>query len=189
MRFLQYLRRGGAYLSGGRRTHRPQRSQRPRLESLEDRLVPSTLINFDDAPNQTLINIRYTGVTFSNVAPNTSMGHNDGNVYALNANDAQSQPNVVGVRDLDFGAFDRYLDERWGIVKAEFATPQSTVSIDAKAVAQIEGLGTPTDRPYLQAYSASGVSLGGGPGVLSRPSPRGRRRGPLANPHLPFGFR
>jgi hypothetical protein len=44
-------------------------------------------------------------------------------------------------------------------VQAEFATPQRSVSIEAAAARVPEGLGTPQNRPYMQAFDANGALL------------------------------
>lgn len=51
-------------------------------------------------------------------------------------------------------------DSRNGAVRAEFSTPRSWVSIDALAVLPPEWAGTPTARPWLEAYDAAGNKLG-----------------------------
>jgi hypothetical protein len=116
---------------------------------LEDRLVPSTLINFDDVPDGTVINSRYAGVTFNNPI--------GGNIYARSGGGfAVTAPNVVSVFASGFPMFNAY----YGAVEAHFATPQSTVSIDARPVSDLEPLGTPHNRPFLEAYTATGTFLG-----------------------------
>jgi hypothetical protein len=46
-------------------------------------------------------------------------------------------------------------DAKSGAVEATFTTPATSVSIDALAVPFVEGLGTPTAVPWIEAYDAS----------------------------------
>jgi hypothetical protein len=104
-------------------------------------------INFDGVADGTALGTRYPGVTFSQ-----ALG---GNVYARNTTAARSPTNVVSVFQTGvpmYGAF-------YGAVQAEFATLQRSVSIDASAGLLPEGLGTPQNRPYLQAFDANGALL------------------------------
>jgi hypothetical protein len=51
------------------------------------------------------------------------------------------------------GAF----DARSGAIEATFDTPRAWVSIEATAVMSLEGLGTPTAKPWIEAYDANGA--------------------------------
>ena len=124
--------------------------RRPTLECLEDRLVPSTLINFDGVPSGTLINNHYSGVTLSDPVPGS-----DGNVYALYDPIAASAPNVVGVNGTNIA-----YDASSGAVKALFATQQSTVSIDAQPILPPEFLLPVKRQPFLEAFDNKNNYLG-----------------------------
>ncbi len=108
----------------------------------------SAVINFDDAPDGTVINTRYPGVTFSNPV--------GGNIFARSGfGAAPSSPNVASVIGAGFPQFNACL----GAVDATFATPVGSVSIDARPSAPVEFLGALTRRPFLQAFDASGALL------------------------------
>lgn len=106
-------------------------------------------INFDDAPDGTMINTRYPGVTFNNPV--------GGNIFARNASGfAPSSPNVASV----FATGVPQFDARSGAVDAIFATPVGSVSIDARPSAPVEFLGALTKRPFFEVYSTSGALIG-----------------------------
>ncbi len=106
----------------------------------------ANLINFDDVLDGTVVDTFYAarGVTFTNPV--------GGSVYARDGSGfAPSPPNVVSIFQTglpDFYAF-------FGAVDATFSTPQLTVSIDARPVSTFEPLGTPFNRPFLEAYSGA----------------------------------
>lgn len=107
------------------------------------------LIHFDDAADGTMINTRYSGVTFTNPI--------GGNIYARNGSGfAPSSPNVVSVFATGLPQF----DARFGAVDGSFATPVGTVSIDTRPVAPFEFLTALTKRPFLQAFDAADGLLG-----------------------------
>ncbi len=117
----------------------------------------AVLINFDDVASGTNINTQYTGVgvtlgCFNGTVTNLCTG----NAYAVTSVLANSAPNVIGL-----GATGGTLvDERFGYFKASFAAPVASVSIDAKAVLPPEYVGGTTNKPFLQAFNASGTFLG-----------------------------
>ncbi|MET0793648.1 MAG: hypothetical protein ABW061_19165 [Polyangiaceae bacterium] len=53
-----------------------------------------------------------------------------------------------------------FYDARQGGVRANFSTPRSSVTVDALAVLPVEYLGTPTNRPWLQAFNANDQVVG-----------------------------
>jgi hypothetical protein len=67
---------------------------------------------------------------------------------------AESAPNTVSVFN-NIGSF----DVRFGAVEAEFATPQSMVSIDASPVLFVELVGTSTNRPFIEFFDSSNILL------------------------------
>ena len=107
-------------------------------------------LNFDDVPNAKVINTWYSanGVTFSNPI--------GGNIYARTSSTNASTPNVVSVFQTGVPAFNAL----YGAVDATFTTLQKSVSIDAAALRLPEGLGTPQNRPFLEAYDSNNVFLG-----------------------------
>jgi hypothetical protein len=111
-----------------------------------DAIGQVTLINFDDVSDGTAVDSVYAtrGVAFSNPIGGSVFAR-DGSGYAPSA------PNVVSV--FQTGLPD-YL-ALYGAVDATFSTQQSTVSIEARPVSTFEPLGTPYNRPFLEAYSGS----------------------------------
>lgn len=116
------------------------------LGTAQNARAQANLINFDDVPDGTVVDTVYAarGVTFTNPV--------GGSVYARDGSGfAPSPPNVVSIFQTglpDFYAF-------FGAVDATFSTPQLTVSIDARPVSTFEPLGTPFNRPFLEAYSGA----------------------------------
>lgn len=116
------------------------------LSAAPDAIGQVTLVNFDDVPDGTVVNSAYAarGVTFSN-----PLG---GSVFARNGSGfAPSSPNVVSIFSSGFPDY----WAAYGAVDATFSTLQTTVSIDARPVATFEPLGTPLNRPYLEAYAGT----------------------------------
>jgi hypothetical protein len=107
----------------------------------------ATTLNFDDVADGTVIDTAYAGVTFSN-----PLG---GDVYARSTSFAASATNVVSIFQTGLPPF----NASYGAVDISFATLQHTVSVDAAAVAALEPLGTPHNRPYLQAFDSTGHLL------------------------------
>jgi hypothetical protein len=116
------------------------------LAAAPDAIGQVTVVNFDDVADGTVVDSVYAarGVTFSN-----PLG---GSVFARNGSGfAPSAPNVVSIFSTGFPDYSAF----YGAVDATFSTPKTTVSIDARPVATFEPLGTPRDRPFLEAYSGS----------------------------------
>lgn len=110
-----------------------------------------TLINFDDQTDGTNIDSVYAGlgVTFSNPAGGAIP---DTNVYARSIPGfANSGDNVVSVFQTGLPDFRSF----YGAVEATFTQAEGTVSIDAAAVAPFEFLGTPQNKPFIQAFNSS----------------------------------
>jgi hypothetical protein len=118
-------------------------------------------ITFDDVPDGTIINTRYHGVQFTAVGTGGSA-----DVYARKDVGAASAPNVVS---LVASPAPPCFDRRFGGIQATFQTPQAEVSLDARPVLPPEYLGTPSARPFLQAFDANGNFLG----VVYYPIPYG----------------
>lgn len=119
-------------------------------------LTNSTVINFDDVTDGTVIDTHYQskGVTFATV---TNSKHHppiwkSQSAYARQTSNAETRPNVVSVGRTGSPAF----DARSGGVQAKFAAPQLYVSIDAQAVPAVEFVTAPTNKPFLQAFDALG---------------------------------
>lgn len=117
----------------------------------------AAIIDFDSVVSGTVINSAFVGVQLSNPI--------GGDVYAREQSTfAPSLPNVASVvppsgSGLPGQSVFAFFDAMQGAVEARFATPQSTVSIDARPVSPLEFLGTLTNRPFLEAYDANGVLL------------------------------
>jgi hypothetical protein len=111
----------------------------------------AAVINFDDAPDGTMINTRYPGITFTNPV--------GGNIFARNsASFAPSSPNVASIFGTGQGL--PPYEARNGAVDAILATPVGAVSIDARPVAPLEFLTPLTRRPYFEVYNTSGALIG-----------------------------
>lgn len=106
-------------------------------------------ITFDGVASGTAINTFYQalGVIFTN--PATTPG---GDIFAVATSLAASAGNVVSVFSSGVPAF----DARYGAVEAQFTTAVGQVSIDAAILRLPEGLGTPTNAPKLEIYTAAG---------------------------------
>jgi hypothetical protein len=121
-------------------------------------------ITFDDVPAGTNIKTQYSalGVTFSCIngtdASFNQCSSNRDVVAALDAGGSASHPNVIGFNNATLSGF--LVDERSGYFRADFATPQSFVSIDAIAVPPPERLGASQGGPFLQAFGTGGVFRG-----------------------------
>lgn len=110
-------------------------------------------IDFDSSPggpvaSGTMVDNTYasTGVTFSCVS--CSSGHAFALFFGLSGNNAVSL-----FAPPAFGPF----DARFGAVQATFASPRSTVSIDATPMLSAEfGGGAPVARPFIEAFDAAG---------------------------------
>jgi hypothetical protein len=111
----------------------------------------STLVDFDNSPSGavaagTMVDTLYTsrGVTFSCVSCSSG-----GHAYALAA--AVGNNAVSLFAPPSAAAF----DARYGAVKAAFASPPSSVSIQATAVPTVEYTMNPIAKPFLEAFDAS----------------------------------
>ena len=104
-------------------------------------------LNFDGLADGTVLGTRFPGITFTQ-----ALG---GDVYARTSTAARSPSNVASVFQTGIPMYGAY----YGAVDAEFATLQRSVSIDAAAARPPEGLGTPLNRPFLQAFDANGALL------------------------------
>jgi streptogramin lyase len=155
MGISKYLRWLRSSPRNTRSTARPKTPRwRPALEYLEDRVVPSILINFDDVAGGTVINSQYPGVTFSFVDPQGNPTST--NVCAVTQNSfAYSSPNVVGPGTNGFA-----FDQDSGSIQAQFASLQRSVSIQAAVVTLPEGLGEILDDVFLEAFDANHNPLG-----------------------------
>ena len=119
-------------------------------------LPTSALIDFDNSPagpvaSNTMINSTYasSGVQLSCVVCAS------GNAYAIFG--ATTGSNAVSLwQPPSVPEF----DARAGAVKAAFSTPRSWVSIEATPILPAEFLGTPTSRPFLEAFDAQGNLIG-----------------------------
>jgi len=108
-------------------------------------------IAFDNTADATVVDATYVaplGVTLQN-----PLG---GSTYARALASAPSPANVVSLFASGFPAF----DARSGAVDAVLSADVSTVSIDTFAVAPLEGLGSQTKKPFLEAYDASNNLVG-----------------------------
>jgi len=119
-------------------------------------------INFDDVVSGTNIKAQYSalGVTLSCInGKDASLNECSANkdVFARASVGSASPPNVIG---LDATTLSFLVDERFGYFRADFATPQSFVSIDALPVPPPERLGGSQGGPFLQAFGAGGVFRG-----------------------------
>ncbi|ACH39546.1 MAG: hypothetical protein ACD_55C00136G0005 [uncultured bacterium] len=113
----------------------------------------AVLINFDDVAAGTVINNHYSGVTFTKLLN----GQYGGDIYANGTfpTMSESNPNVVSIFQSTYPGF----DNRFGTIRATFATAQNSVSIDTILTAAPEGFGT-TGIGYMKAYDALGHLLG-----------------------------
>src|SRR5882672_10240084 len=110
-------------------------------------------INFDDVPNGTVIDNSYPGVTFGCVA--CTSGH----AYARDMNTfgsttAATEPNVITLIDPGASSVTSF-NASYGAVTVVFATPQRTVSVQARPQLPLEYFGQGLNKPYLEAYSST----------------------------------
>jgi len=117
---------------------------------------PPVLIDFDSDPQSariadgTIVDTTYTswGVTFSCMV--CSSGH------AFSRKPGRTGNGVSLVASPVVPAF----DARLGAVRAEFRSPRSWVSVDVLPLMAPEFKGTPTARPWLQAFDAAENLIG-----------------------------
>jgi hypothetical protein len=121
-------------------------------------------ITFDDVPSGTNIKTQYSGlgVTFSCINgtdASFNLCSSSKDVFArADLVGSASPPNVIGLDNATLSGF--LVDERSGYFRADFATPQSFVSIDAIAVPPPERLGASQGGPFLQAFGTGGAFRG-----------------------------
>jgi hypothetical protein len=123
-------------------------------QPIKQPLPSSVTIDFDNSPGGavapgSIVDSTYTssGVTFTCVV--CSSGH----AYAL--------PAVGGnVVSLFAPPSLPFFDARWGAVRATFATPRRSVSIEATPVLPPEWTTTPTAKPWLEAFDANNNLVG-----------------------------
>jgi len=117
---------------------------------------PPVLIDFDSDPQSariadgTIVDTTYTswGVTFSCMV--CSSGHAFSRKPGRTGNGVSLVASPVNP---DY-------DARSGAVRADFPTPRSWVSVEVTSVTAAEFKGTPTARPWLQAFDASDNLVG-----------------------------
>jgi hypothetical protein len=119
------------------------------MDNARLRSAVANKVSFDDAPDGTVINVRYPGVTFTNPI--------GGNVYArYGTGFAPSASNVVSVFATGIPAFNAF----YGAVDAYLATPVGVVMIDVRPLAPPEFLTPLTKKPFLQAFDSANNLLG-----------------------------
>lgn len=121
----------------------------------------AVLINFDAPPDGTLINTYYfdplaTSVSFSNPNP---FGGGPPNVYARGSSFNTSPGNVVSVLPTGFPPFNAFYGAVDGTLNRVLFDQILTVTVMAAAVATIEPLGTPQNKPFMQAWDHNNVLL------------------------------
>ena len=111
--------------------------------------VNATMINFDDVSSGTVVNNQYagSGVTFSTALPT------GGSVIATTPSGAVftalSSPNIVSIGTDGFNQVDD------GVIRADFTTAQTSVSISANVISVGEQIGNePRGTAYLSAYDS-----------------------------------
>jgi len=112
------------------------------------RLPNSTVIDFDDVPDSTVIDTHYAnrGVTFAAITTNPpSQSH----AYARQAVTAKTQPNGVSLVPYPYAPF---FDARAGGIQATFTVPQIYVSIFAQAILLPENISPATNKPFMEAF-------------------------------------
>jgi len=123
-------------------------------------------IDFDDAPDGTIVDTRYPGVTFGCVG--CASGHGFArDMQSFGSSTAASGLNVVTLvrpftaGDPNSSVFTSF-NASQGAMSAVFAVPQRTVSIDARPQLPLEFLGTANNKPFLELYNSttqSGATL------------------------------
>jgi hypothetical protein len=125
-----------------------------RLIDFDQVLSVPAFPSFGSTPvvNGSIVDGSYTGgygVTFSCVS--CTSGHAFARVISSGNN---------GVTLIDpASSFLPFFDARNGALKAEFSTPRSWVSIEARPVLAPEFAGTPVGMPWLEAYDSNGTFL------------------------------
>ncbi len=117
------------------------------------------VINFDDVANGTIIDTQYPGVTFGCVS--CSSGHAFArDMAAFGSSTAASGLNVVTLvapagSGLPGASSLTSFNTPLGALSATFATPQRTVSVDARPQLPLEFLGAVNNKPYMELYSST----------------------------------
>lgn len=113
----------------------------------------AAVIDFDDAPDGTIVDTRYPGVTFGCLV--CSSGHAFArDMNAFGSTTAASGANVVTLVAPGASTVTSF-DTRQGALSAVFAVPQRFVSIDARPQLPLEFLGTANNKPYLELYNST----------------------------------
>ncbi|PKO39485.1 MAG: hypothetical protein CVU33_05050 [Betaproteobacteria bacterium HGW-Betaproteobacteria-6] len=137
---------------GGTVTLRPPFRQHPNIWR-------TVTLTFDDVAHGTAVDTTYagTGVTLASVTypPRTWSAYARQMPQGANG---QSGKNVLSIIDND-PAYP-WFDARYGAIEATFSQLQQSVSVWAYAMNSPEGAGTADNRPFLEAYDASGKYLG-----------------------------
>src|SRR5688572_26984758 len=116
-------------------------------------LASAVEINFDDAPNGTIIDNRYPGVTFGCVV--CSSGHAYArDMSSFGSTTAATDPNVITLVDPASSSITSF-NANFGAVTVFFATPQKTVTIMARPQLPLEFLGSAPNKPFMEAYSST----------------------------------
>ena len=122
-------------------------------------LAPAAQITFDDVPNGTIIDTVYPGVSFGCVACSANHAFAR-DMQSFGTSAAASEPNVVTLvppqnpNDPNSSIFTSF-NASQGAVTVFFATPQKTVSIDARPQLPLEFFGTAQNKPFMEAYSST----------------------------------
>jgi hypothetical protein len=116
-------------------------------------------IDFDDAPDNTVINTYYVdkGVTFGRVT--TSPPSSGGPVYARHDDLAETPPNVVTLYSSSQSAWFTCFDAYQGGVEVKFPPAVCSVSIDAQATLSWESIGNDDNRPFMEVYNTNGAKM------------------------------
>ena len=121
--------------------------------------VKAAMINFDDVANGTIIDAQYPGVTFGCVS--CGSGHAFArDMAAFGSTTAASGLNVVTLVAPVGSGFPgasslTSFNTPLGALSATFATPQRTVSVDARPQLPLEFLGAVNNKPYMELYNST----------------------------------
>lgn len=115
-------------------------------------LERSVVLTFDDVAEGTIVDSHYSGVTLAAVKPGqTAKGH----VYARKSWDKTNTSNVMSPLA---PTVDAAFDDGSAYIEVTFASPVTSVAVDALAVAWPD-LRSVTAKPYLEVYDPSGNKL------------------------------
>lgn len=115
-------------------------------------------IDFDAPANGTVINNFYFNPTATSVSFSNPVG--GASVYARSSSFNASPGNVVSVFQTGFPPFHALYGAVDGALNVVAPDQILTVSVMAAAVASLEPLGTPQNRPFLQAFDRNNQLLG-----------------------------